>query len=77
MIFVEYIRKLAFGSPWGNNFTPGCVCSQHTALRNIKLAQTLPSQGTNSNLGRVPWSSGALEIHFLCPEKFTLGQCRI
>ena len=24
-----------------------------------------------------PWSSGASEIHFLCPEKFTLGQCRI
>ena len=23
------------------------------------------------------WSSGDLEIHFLCPEKFTLGQCRI
>ena len=22
------------------------------------------------------WLSGALEIHFLCPEKFTLGQCR-
>ena len=24
-----------------------------------------------------PWSSGASEIHFLCPEIFTLGQCRI
>ena len=24
-----------------------------------------------------PWSSGALEIHFLCPERFTLGQCMI
>ena len=24
-----------------------------------------------------PWSSGASEIYFLCPEEFTLGQCRI
>ena len=24
-----------------------------------------------------PWSSLASGIHFLCPEKFTLGQCRI
>ena len=24
-----------------------------------------------------PWSSAASEIHFLCPEKFTLGQCMI
>ena len=24
-----------------------------------------------------PWSSGDSEIHFLCPEKFTLGHCRI
>ena len=24
-----------------------------------------------------PWSSGASEIHLLCPERFTLGQCRI
>ena len=23
------------------------------------------------------WSSGASKINFLCPEKFTLGQCRI
>ena len=37
------IRKLVFGSPWGNYFTPGCVCSQHTAPRNIKFAQTQPS----------------------------------
>ena len=48
-----YIRKLAFGSPWGNYFTPGFVCSQHTAPRNIKLAQTQPSQSTSSHLGRV------------------------
>ena len=25
----------------------------------------------------IPWSSEASEIHFLWPEKFTLGQCRI
>ena len=24
-----------------------------------------------------PWSSGTSEIHILCPEKFTFGQCRI
>ena len=30
-----YIRKLAFGSPWGNYFTPGFVFSQHTMPRNI------------------------------------------
>ena len=46
-----YIRKLAFVSPWGNFFTPGFVCSQHTTARNIKLAQTTSSQGTNSHLG--------------------------
>ena len=55
-----YIRKLAFGSPWGNYFTPGFVCSQHTVPRNIKLAQKQPSQGTNSHL----LSSRASEIHF-------------
>ena len=49
------IRKLVFGSPRGNNFTPSFVCSQLTAPRNIKLAQTLPS-GTSSHLGREePW----------------------
>ena len=35
-----YIRKLAFGSCWGNYFSPSFVCSQHMAPRNIKLAQT-------------------------------------
>ena len=53
-----YIRKLAFESPWGNYFTPGLVCRQYTAHMNIKLAQTPPSQGTNSHLGRVEWSLG-------------------
>ena len=47
---LSYIRKLAFWSPWVNYFS--FVCSQHTAPRNIKLAHTLPSQGTNSHLGR-------------------------
>ena len=49
------------------------MCSQHTASRNIKLAQTQLSQGTNSHLG----PGGTSEIHFLCPEKFMLGQYRI
>ena len=40
-----YIRKLTFGSPWGNYFTTGFVCSQETAPWNINLAQSLPSQG--------------------------------
>ena len=41
--WLGYIRKLAFGSPWGNYFTPGFVYSQHTAPKNNKLAQTPPS----------------------------------
>ena len=48
-----YIRKLTFGSPWGYYFTPGFVCSQHTAPMNIKLAQIQPSKGTTSHIGRV------------------------
>ena len=70
---LDYIRELVFGSPSGNYFTPSFVCSQHTAPRNIKLAQTQPSQGTNSHIGRVK-SWGFI---LLCPEKFTLGKCRI
>ena len=46
-----YIRKLAFGSPAGNSFTLGFVCSQHTEPRNIKFAQTPLSKGTNSHIG--------------------------
>ena len=70
---LDYIRKLAFGSSWGNYFTPGFVCSQHTAPRNTQLVQAQPSQGTNSHL----LSNGASEIHFFCPVKFTLGHGRI
>ena len=51
--FPKLSRKQTFGSPWENHFTPGFVCSQHTAPRNIKLAQTHPSWCTNSHLGRV------------------------
>ena len=65
-----YIGKLVFWCPWGNYFTPGFVCIQLTVPRNIKLALTLPCQAS-------PGSSRALKIHFLCPEKFTLGQCRV
>ena len=68
-----YIRRLAFGSPWGSYFTPGFVCSQHTAPRNIKLAQCHIAL---SRYQFTPWSSGASEIHFLCFEIFTLGRCR-
>ena len=53
-----YIRKLMFGSPsLGNYFTPSlCAANILHAPRNIKLAQTLPSQGPNSYIGRVkPW----------------------
>ena len=59
--------------PWGNYFTPGFECSQHTASRNIKYAQTLPSHGTNSHLqGFIlsVLSDGASETNFLFPEKF-------
>ena len=49
---LDYIRKLAFGSPWGNYivFHSRFMCSQHTSPRNIKPTQTY--QATNSYLGR-------------------------
>ena len=49
--------KLAFMSPLENYFTLDFVCSHH----NIKFAQTLPSQGTNSHFGRVESLSPARE----------------
>ena len=36
-----------------NYFTPGLVSSQHTAPRNIKLAQTPPQHDTSSHIGLV------------------------
>ena len=46
-----YIRKLACTCLPGETISlPVCV---HTATRNIKLAHTPPSQGTNSHFGRV------------------------
>ena len=60
-----YIRKSTF------RVSPGETISLpffFVAPRNFKLAQTPPSQGTNSHLDRVELRS---------PEKFTLGQCRI
>ena len=65
-----YIRKLAFGSPWGSYFTPGFVCSQHMAPRNINLHR--------HHLLRVPihtlveWSLGD---SFLMPREIYC-QCR-
>ena len=46
-------RHLFIESPRGNYFTPGLVCSQHTAPMNITLAQTPSSQGTNSHIVRL------------------------
>ena len=42
-----FIRKLAFGSPWGNYFTTGFVCIQHTAPKNIKLPSKYRSDYIN------------------------------
>ena len=64
-----YIRKLAFRFPQGNYFTLSFVCSQHTTLRNIKFAQTPPSQGTNSHLCRM-WSLGD---SFLVPREIHIS----
>ena len=65
-----YIRKLVFGSPWGNYFTPGFVCNQHKAPRNIILSDTA--------LSGYPFTpSGASDIHFFCSEKFMSNHCRI
>ena len=47
-----YIRKLAFRS-LGKSFHLQFVWSQQMVPKNIKLAQTLFSQGTNSHLGWV------------------------
>ena len=57
-LWLDYIYKLAFGSPWRNYFNAGFICSQHTAPRNIKLAQTPPSQGSNSIHTLIQWSLG-------------------
>ena len=59
---LRYIRKLESVCPWGNYF---CDCSQHMVPWNIKLAQTTPSQGTNSHLGLLK-----SQIYFLCSDKF-------
>ena len=65
-----FSRHFTFNFPWSLgavgklNFTPVFVWSQHTALRNIKIL---------SGYQFTSWSSGTLEIHFLCSEKFTLA----
>ena len=55
----------------GETFS-GFVCSQHKAPRKKFCTDT-----ALSGYHFTPWSSWASEIHFLCPEKFRLGQCRI
>ena len=50
---INFPWSLAFWSPWRNYFTHSFVCSQHMVSRNIKLAQTPPSQGTKSHFGQV------------------------
>ena len=65
-----YFRKLAFWSPWGNYFTPG-FCAANIRRPGITCTDT-----ALSGYQFIPWSSGASDIHLLCPEKFTLGQCR-
>ena len=69
-----YIRKLVFGSPpWGKLIHSRlCVQPTYDAL----LYQTCTDTAL-SGYQFTPWSSGASGIHFLYPEKFTLGQCRI
>ena len=68
-----FIRKLAFGSCWGNYFTPGFVCSQHKGVQKYQTYTDIALSGYQFTF----WSSGASEILLLYPEKFTLGQCRI
>ena len=48
----------------GNDPNVSLICS------NINLHKQRPLR-----YQFIPWSSGDSEIHFLCPEKFTLGQC--
>ena len=68
-----YIRKLAFGCPWGNYFTPSFVCTTYGA-QEFKLAQTPPLRvGNNSCLG---WVEPRRYIS-CTQKKFTLSQCRI
>ena len=64
-----YIRIVAFRYPWGNYCTPSFGCSQHTAPRHIKHAQTPPSHGTYSHIDQVK-----LRRYISCAQKFTLGQ---
>ena len=67
-----YIRKLALRTPWGNYFSP-VLCAaniRHLGMSNLQDTVLSGCQFT-------AWLSGASEIHFLCPEKFTLGQCRL
>ena len=50
-----YSRKLDFGSPWGNYFTIGFVCSQHNYSNQEyqTCTDTALSGYLNSHLGRV------------------------
>ena len=67
-----YIRKLVFR-------VPGETIS---LLVFVQPIHSVPEYQTCTDTAFsgykfTPWSSGASEIHFLCPKKFMLGQCRI
>ena len=49
-----------------------CVQSTYVAQEYLTCTYT-----AISGYQITPWSSGSWDIHFLCPEKFMLGQCRI
>ena len=49
-----------------------CVQPTYSAPEYLTCTDT-----TLSGYQITPWQSEASEIHFLCPEKFMLGQCRI
>ena len=69
---LSFIRKQAFMSHWETISLSVCLQPAYGAEEYQTCIDTalLRYQFT-------PWSSGASEIHFLCPEKFTLGQCKI
>ena len=66
--------RLHSGHPWEIISLFLCFCVQPTC--GAQEYQTC-TDTTLSGYHFTPWLSGASEIHFLCQEKFILGQCRI